>query len=91
MSERLHADPTGLQLSAGRLVDHARDLTQIGSAEITDSKPSLLGARHFAAAIKAFASAYSTRITSHASSLSHAAAEYGGSDASGADAISVSM
>ena len=91
MSEHLHVDLAGLQVSAGRLADQADRLTQIDAPQISESKPSLLGARHFASAVEAFAAAYGSRITAHANSLTHAAAEYGGTDASGAHGISVSM
>ena len=91
VSERLHVDPAGLQVSADRLADQAERLTQIGAAQVLKGKPSLLGARHFATAVEAFAAAYGSRITAHANSLTHAAAEYGGADASGAHGISVSM
>ena len=92
MSQHLHVDPAGLQVSTARLSDQAQRLAEIGAVPALDSKPSLVGASQFAAAVEVFAAAYRSRMTAHASSLSQAAAEYEGADASGARGISsVSM
>lgn len=88
MSQHLHVDPAGLQVSAARLNDQAQRLAEIGAVPAPDSKPSLVGARQFAAAVDVFAAAYRSRITAHASSLSQAATGYDGADASGAQGIS---